>query len=100
MEIKEGDRFLNLKTGTIIKIDYILNRPEVYFIGNDEAGEEFLTKIKDEWICKVSNLTDPTKSKEIPLNSLRDILIGNSNFIQAYKEEPIKPINFLKQYKL
>ncbi len=99
MEIKEGDRFLNLNTGTIIKIDYIVNRPEFYFIGNDEAGEEFSTIMRDEWICKVSNLTDPTKSKEIPLDSLKGI-IENSNLIQAYNEEPIKPINFLKQYKL
>lgn len=99
MEIKEGDRFLNLNTGTIIKIDYIVNRPEFYFIGGDEAGEESETIMRDEWICKVSNLTDPTKSKEIPLDSLKAI-IENSNLIQAYKEEPIKPINFLKQYKL
>lgn len=100
MEIKEGDRFLNLNSGTIIKIDYIVNRPEFYFIGNDEAGEEFSTITRDEWLCKVINLTDPTKSKEILLNSLKAILIENSNLIQPYNEEPIKPIKHIKQYKL
>jgi hypothetical protein len=99
MGIKEGDRFINLNTGTIIKIDYIVNRPDVYFIANDEAGEEDRTITRDEWICKVSNLTDPSKSGEVLLDVLESI-IESSTIIQYYNQEPIKPINYLKQYKL
>ena len=96
MEIKEGDRFLNTKTGTVIWVEEIMEIGFTVFIDhtNPDGHQYYNTHVK------LKNLTDGSKTKTLELSWFKEILKIGIDYIIPYKAEKIKPIKFLKQHKL
>ena len=100
MGIKTGDRFINIKTGTIIEVESVYNKPDIYYIGSDDGDHVESVISRDNWHCTLVNVTNNEKAKDISLEGFDSILKGHGDIIKPYTESPIKPISFLKQHNI
>lgn len=100
MDIKVGDRFINIKTGTVIEVESIINKPDVYYIGSDDGNHVENVISRDDWHCTLVNITNKEKCKDIRLSGFENLLKDHGDMIKPYTESIIKPINFLKQHNI